>query len=1358
MNDKISVCVECGTPIAADEILCPLCGDAFEDDDGAREARSREARSATSSGLSLPESEAGVALGTLFECWRCHRLVEAQSYRGMLVMPRFCPWCGNPLSSILGRELDGYRLDQEIAAGGFGIIYLASNLAQPSMKSVVKFLRPAMAYHRAELIKIFVEEARLTEEIGQTCWNIVRVSNVREKPWPYFFMEYIRGTTMEDFIEESKPDRLPIEECVGYLRGMAKALAATHGRGRVHRDLKPLNVMVIRSEEVSRPEEKVKLLDFGLAMKIASRRGQARRGGTDVTTEMYSRSSPLQSAGTPEYMAPEAYDGVNDFAGDIYSFGVTAYEILTSVRPWDDPDPHTNRLFYWREAHKKKPPRPLREHRSEVPPWLARVIAECLEKDPRKRNDSAENLVERLRKPTPLWVWLASAAALVLVALLGWRAFTGSYTHDAVTWRVGGNNVGVENVVLWVRSAADLAERDDVYADVPGSDKEILTSSSPIEHVRLQLVEGKVQLQFAAEPSLLGSSVTVEGGGDGFRFRGMLMIGQDPDPPVVGRLQLRLGTDPVREVKPGERLNGAEVSIQVRVDEPHPARSDAVVFYYERRDGERGSLRPSENGEPGSPAFSLQGLGEGRYVGWVVARDQAGNTGLSERTEFTIDLSVGLGPTERWKCWIAGGRGFYQFQLGENEAIRSLSVLDVPTGKRVEHELLPYAAEIKAPVELLPEALPDLLSAGDSVTPESLEPGGVYLLTISLTEPRPSGSLQLQVQDGATPPNEKTWKLAANPEEPLTLEDVTAISLHPAGEDFPRAIAKSGLGRVAVRNFKVEDTVYLQTAVIDRLDIEVVPGRVLRGELEIGGVERSARVENDSLTYDRVELAPDADSDLELRLYDPLENSLRLQLVVHPDTRAPDLEVRSPLGELPRYYAAVEDVELLVEASEPLPEVTAALGTLRIRGVPAPRGGAAFAYRLASFGRLGMRGDGEYRVRVEARDRAGNAAAPEHSTVILDSGPPRIEPLADLDAKGTLQLTQDSCLFTVKDPNGVNAATASCRIEYREDAASSLTVLVVDAVQQKDEVYEVPLKGLPDRCAGRLVLLVSDGQGLRTKPRSGFDFEFTRPEPVWRPEVRWRGVTWILVDTGKKFFISKTEVSNEVFRNKDFFHEGRYREAHVKHPGPKYWGQRGEFPLYRQEDGKLVEGDRFPVVGISYREAEAFGRKVFRARLPTWEEWLLAARLDNPGGRFPWKDQEAGKDWFNYRLGEERPTFAFHGKRATEMILRPGNEAQPVRHVRVDESPFPYRVGEARFARIWHILGNVGELVKREKGYGIAGGNYDSDYQQVGLEREPDPYLEDRKSRTKWTGFRLVILPAEGDPEFLDAAKEAEAR
>ncbi len=210
-------CRQCGAPVGAKKSRCPNghkvngVGPSVPTPPAAIDdtLNLSSLKLSTETPSSAPKK---VHLNTLYECWKCNRLVETQNHQDKMIVPRFCPWCGKQVSSIIGREIDGYRIDEVISRGGFGIIYLASNIAQPAMKAAVKFLRPEMIYLRPELIKIFIEEARLTEAIGQTCWNIVRLSNVREKPWPYFFMEYIRGSTVESYIEASWPKRIPMRD------------------------------------------------------------------------------------------------------------------------------------------------------------------------------------------------------------------------------------------------------------------------------------------------------------------------------------------------------------------------------------------------------------------------------------------------------------------------------------------------------------------------------------------------------------------------------------------------------------------------------------------------------------------------------------------------------------------------------------------------------------------------------------------------------------------------------------------------------------------------------------------------------------------------------------------------------------------------------------------------------------------------------------------------------------------------------------------------------------------------------------------------------------------------------------------
>ena len=250
-------CTVCG--ILLEEKVCPNGHPA--EDPAALPAGTRSTITATPSLYPDDEAPSSSSPGDLFECRRCGCLVETHESGGRRYVPGFCPWCGGKLSSLVGREILGYRIDRVIGRGGFAVVYLASNLAEPEMKSVVKFLRPDVADRNPLLRRLFVEEARVTERIGRECWNVVRVFNVREKPWPHYFMEYLRGRTLHEYIGRLGDRRMPLDAAKGYLRGIATALEATHSLKRLHRDLKPLNIMVTKGIKTSPRAARIKLLD-----------------------------------------------------------------------------------------------------------------------------------------------------------------------------------------------------------------------------------------------------------------------------------------------------------------------------------------------------------------------------------------------------------------------------------------------------------------------------------------------------------------------------------------------------------------------------------------------------------------------------------------------------------------------------------------------------------------------------------------------------------------------------------------------------------------------------------------------------------------------------------------------------------------------------------------------------------------------------------------------------------------------------------------------------------------------------------------------------------------------------------------
>src|SRR5262245_10484909 len=131
IQEEFNKCPECGTPVGLGETQCrnghlrpTVFGDTCALDSEVKR-------------LDIPDSDLGGKYleNTLFECVRCNRLLETQVYHEKVIVPRYCAWCGKPLSTILGREIDGYRIDELLAKGGFGLIYLASNIAQPKMKA-----------------------------------------------------------------------------------------------------------------------------------------------------------------------------------------------------------------------------------------------------------------------------------------------------------------------------------------------------------------------------------------------------------------------------------------------------------------------------------------------------------------------------------------------------------------------------------------------------------------------------------------------------------------------------------------------------------------------------------------------------------------------------------------------------------------------------------------------------------------------------------------------------------------------------------------------------------------------------------------------------------------------------------------------------------------------------------------------------------------------------------------------------------------------------------------------------------------------------------------------------------------------
>ncbi|MBI4602975.1 MAG: SUMF1/EgtB/PvdO family nonheme iron enzyme, partial [Planctomycetes bacterium] len=750
----------------------------------------------------------------------------------------------------------------------------------------------------------------------------------------------------------------------------------------------------------------------------------------------------------------------------------------------------------------------------------------------------------------------------------------------------------------------------------------------------------------------------------------------------------------------------------------------------------------------------------------VEAEDLAGNQAAhpAEAIEGTIDRSVGLELPQGARAWIALGRAFVEVREAEGEELSSLEARDAATGEAVGAEVFPAPGEVRSAGDLLD------VPSRKPVAPDALRSGQLHLLSAWLPDPARPFSLALAARDAAFPPNERTWTIEVRPPAPLAREDLVEVSIAPGGADPPHVVPAAELGAEPEgkpeaelearrpRGLRLAEALLLRQPRLRDLSVKTAPGRVLHATLELGDEVRRARASSDGVRFEGVDFAPDRDVEAVLDLRGALEDSLELRLVLHGDTRPPRLSAVAPGPRERPYFAGAAEARIDLEASEPLAEVTASRGARRISGAAVPGAGRSL-YRIAGLGALGIEGDGEHEVLVEARDRAGHAAEPLRHKVVVDSGPPRIAPVGERDPDGRLRLEGSKLLLSVVDPNGVDPQDASCRIEYEAEAGGRGEA-TVPLTHQEGDVFSASLRGLPGRCSGSITALVKDALGLATgsRPEDRIPFVLVRPAPAWRRAVRWRGVDWILADPPRRLYLSRTEVSNRLFRNGAVIRGGSYVLPDLARFGrPRYWTEAGEPPRYLRQDGTIVPGDDFPVAGVSPEEAEAFARAVFGARLPAWSELVASATAENPGGRYPWKDEDAGRAWCNHR--DVQPGSPVAARRALGMASREGKLLNRAAHIEADFDPYPREAveGGAGFARLLHLAGNVAEIVRLDAGgHGLAGGHYDASYAELGLDREPPPYGSDAIDRWSKTGFRLAMTIEGAPAEFIAAAREGE--
>lgn len=271
---------------------------------------------------------------------------------------------------LTGKNLGNYKIVGKLGQGGMATVYKAHELSLNRMVAL-KVLSSQLSEDKA-YIKRFQREAQAAAQLNHP--NIVQIYAIGEEQGVHYFaMEYIKGKSLSDIRQEEGV--LKPKDAVPIIRQVAEALAEAHKVGLVHRDIKPSNIMI---DAAGRP----KVTDFGIAY-VSYANTKLTRDGSII--------------GTPEYLSPEQCEGKTvDQRSDIYSLGVTLYELLSGKTPYEADTPVSMLM----KIVKGEFP-PLQEVNPNVPESLRVIVDKMMLKDVQQRYQRMEEVIKDLLELEP---------------------------------------------------------------------------------------------------------------------------------------------------------------------------------------------------------------------------------------------------------------------------------------------------------------------------------------------------------------------------------------------------------------------------------------------------------------------------------------------------------------------------------------------------------------------------------------------------------------------------------------------------------------------------------------------------------------------------------------------------------------------------------------------------------------------------------------------------------------------------------------------------------------------------------------------------------------------------------------------
>jgi len=319
-----------------------------------------------------------------------------------------------------------YSLERELGRGGMGVVYLARDV-QLDRDVAIKVLPSELARTTAARER-FIREARMAASLSHP--HIVPIHRVGEAAgFVFFVMSYVEGETLGERLRTRGP--LPPADATRVLREVAWALAYAHGRGIVHRDVKPDNILLEAGTG------RAMVTDFGIA-----------HGGDDSAPATY----PGKIMGTAHYMSPEqAANQPVDGRSDLYSLGVVGYLAVSGRLPFESTNLPALLVRQATEA-----PLSVMRVAPGLPAALGRAIDRCLEREPADRFADGEAVAEALAPaketrpalPPTLRAWLGAQNPL-LVPYLGWSGGFGVLTlANLIAWVTGNRPDGPADIVF----------------------------------------------------------------------------------------------------------------------------------------------------------------------------------------------------------------------------------------------------------------------------------------------------------------------------------------------------------------------------------------------------------------------------------------------------------------------------------------------------------------------------------------------------------------------------------------------------------------------------------------------------------------------------------------------------------------------------------------------------------------------------------------------------------------------------------------------------------------------------------------------------------------------------------------------